>query len=55
MLFEANQCDFNKARVIPSKFHQIRAMVSKISQFPQFQGQVQKKIYDLLMWLTGIS
>lgn len=32
------------------------AVVSKISQFPQFQGQLQKKkSYDLLMWLTGIS
>lgn len=52
--FAANQCD-PKNLVIPSKFHQIRAMVSKISQFPQFQGQYRGRSYDLLMWLTGIS
>lgn len=57
--FGGQSVQFLKAGVIPSKFHQIRA-VYKISQFPQFQGQVQtpkkkKKSYDLLMQLTGIS
>lgn len=37
--YEANQC----TRILHLNFHQIRALVSKISQFPRFQGQVRKR------------